>query len=168
MKGFIYLPVPKEFHSLYPPNGRLAGDDDTEPHVTLVYFPVLSKENIEKVNTICKKLGAETKPVATKFGKTFSFPATSDGLIPWVAEIESDDLHELHDLILQEIAKSGMNFKEKFPIYRPHTTLEYMQPGDKSNAKLPPHDFFLTEIIFHTKPDNTEEERDDKEKVRED
>lgn len=157
MKGYIYLPIPKEFHSLYPEGGREVAGDDSEPHVTLVYFPEIKDGWLEKLEAICEQRSKTTPPIEASFGRAFEFPANDEGLIPRVVGIESAELHKLHDEIIADIEKAGLDFKEKFPNYKPHTTLEYTTEKGTSDKELPDANFLLSEIRFHTKDEDEQD-----------
>jgi 2'-5' RNA ligase len=152
LKGYIYFPLPTHLHSLFPKEGRLAGGDESVPHITILYLPDLDEDEIEKVHLACEEFSKTLKPFTAIFGKTKSFPATDEGLIPWYASIESDRIGQARDWLMICLANQGLNPPVKFKDFIAHATLTYLESGESCDIQLPQEEFSLDKIEFNFSP----------------
>jgi 2'-5' RNA ligase len=102
------------------PEFHLTGEGrELRPHVTVVYG---FEDSDEEVSQSIKMLLARLGPISIELGDLGLFTGGKDGDVLYV-EVESPELHKLHDEIIQTF-----DVKNKFPVYKPHVTLAYLDP----------------------------------------
>ena len=151
MSGYCYFPLPGDLHYLFPKDGREVGGDDSDPHITLMYFPELQPGDIELIDQACRIFSKDMAPYKVKFGPTKSFPPTEEGLVPWYASIVGDELLGSRSKFIKVLNKLGMEPELRFPDYVPHATLEYLPPDEECEVELPAESFVLDSVEFNYK-----------------
>lgn len=133
---FIVLPdkLAKQFKSL-------GEHDDSKPHVTALYIGEVPKKKQDMLKKIIKAILKEQEPFELKLDdKVTYFDATehSDNCKVAKLNIISKDLHKFHDKLKKEISSAGIDIDDHFPDYKPHCTLEYMEPPkEKYDDNIP-------------------------------
>lgn len=110
------------------------------PHITVCYFPNLSKDTFEKVETIVKKAARSIGSFDVVVTESTTFPTPQDDkTYPHVALIKSQSLLDFHDDIVDQINLEypglvSLDFVHKN--FKPHVTLRYVEDaGEKSPVK---------------------------------
>jgi hypothetical protein len=92
---------------------------ECEAHITVLYG--LESDDVAAVQEAVTDFG----PVQVTLGKTSCFPASEGGHGDVLKiDVESPDLHRLHDLIKKQPHTSN------YPNYVPHLTIAYLWPGE--------------------------------------
>lgn len=127
---FALLPadIAKQFKSL--------GDhDDSKPHVTVLYVGKVPKGKRKLLQETVEKVINNWNPFEAKLDKNVSyFPATkhSDNCKIAKMKVLSKQLHKLHKELKEAVKEAGIKIDDHFPAYKPHVTLEYMEPPKES------------------------------------
>jgi cytidyltransferase-like protein len=129
------------------------GEPDPEAgfHVTLVYQKEWDAAERKKVAKIIKKVAMKMLPIRASIDGLGRFPASesSDGKDVIYARVESKELHEFRDTVMQAIEKAGLDNPQNFPVYKPHITMRYVDQGEKGSVKpVEADDFDFEELIF--------------------
>lgn len=121
----IAVPVPDEISQLFRAM-NIPGKQEPTDHITLFYFeddtnplslvravPLIQEEtrNLQPFDVTCKKI--------------ISFPEGDDGY-PIVGKIKSKSLKKLRKKISKLFDEHGIPYSKKFPKYKPHTTISYL------------------------------------------
>jgi DNA-directed RNA polymerase beta subunit len=94
------------------------GGRELSPHVTALYG--IEDEDVEKVQAALRGV----PPVRVTIGKLSAFARPESPFDVLKADVESEGLHGIHDLLKARLPNSYA-----WPDYRPHLTLAYMQKG---------------------------------------
>lgn len=119
-------------------------------HVTLFFFgDEVPIDKLAKITEITYGVTSGTKPFTVRTSQLTSFPAGDDGR-PIICRIESDALHDLRDKIRGALDQAGVEFSEKFPVWRPHVTLAYdTEPeGDFEEQRIPTIEWGAHELVL--------------------
>jgi len=112
---------------------QLRLDDQLEyaPHITVCYFPSLSKETFEQVHALALKAARAIGTFEVRVDGCTTFPTPQeDGTYPHVAVVKSQALMDYHDLVVDLLEHHhpglvSMDFVHKN--YNPHITLKYVE-----------------------------------------
>lgn len=149
--AFIGLAVPASTSRLFS-DIEVPGDKTPRDHqhVTLLYIgddvPIdVLTEAIKATFSVT----AQTRPFTVRTTRVASFPVNSDDkeAHPVIAHVESDDLHELRDHLVEAFNAAEIEFNNKFPTYRPHVTLAYA-PDAVEEFRIPTIEWGAHEIIL--------------------
>lgn len=134
----IFAVVPGDLAKGFPSLGE---HDKSKPHITVLYIGKVPKKHENLLEEIIKKVTKEYKPFKVELDDKVSyFPASkhSDGCKIAKLKIISKDLHKLHNKLKKAISDAGIEIDDHFPDYKPHVTLEYMEPGkEKYDGDFP-------------------------------
>jgi 2'-5' RNA ligase len=149
--AFVGLRVPHETARLL---GELEVAGDKEPvsnlHTTVLYLgkdvPV---EQIASSVTAIYEVTSKTKPFTVETSIVTSFPPNPDDGVPIIARIESEPLHQLQAALKAALKKHGVAFSDKYPEYKPHVTLAYLQDGEApADIQIPPVTWGVGEVVL--------------------
>lgn len=97
-------------------------------HITLLCFENnLPIDNIAKSLKSAYKIIKNIKPFKIKIKKIHNFPKRDNNPVPIIAEVESEDLHNLRKKIAKEFDKNKIPFSKVFKDFNPHITLAYAE-----------------------------------------
>lgn len=106
-------------------------EDLSGAHITLTYTP---KEDtsvgiLGRVLEVLVPILENTRPFPVYTSRVSVFEATShsDGRIPIICRVDSNELHVVRDKISKALDSNGIPYAKNFPIYKPHITLAYAQ-----------------------------------------
>ncbi len=100
------------------------GDREANLHIT-----VLNLGDDVPVTTIAKMMVAvytvasTVRPFTARTSLVSSFPG--DEVIPVIAKVESDEIHELWARLREVFDQTKLNYSKRFPKYSPHVTLSW-------------------------------------------
>ena len=140
----LYCEIPEKFHDLFPEDR--GGNDNSPPHITVLYIGDVPEENIDSIVKICADVAQKFTPIECEFGEVDTFPNGVYGVPHIVHIIASKELESLHHLLWGLIQKSGLDVEHRFT-YNPHTTLKYLPEGKKYNGKIPKGKFTVDSLI---------------------
>ena len=146
-KAGIFITLPKDLAKDCP---SLGVHDDSLRHITALFIGKISKKEVELVEAVIKQVLKEQKSFKVKLDDKVSyFPATesSDNCKVAKLKIISDDLHEFNKKLKEAIKAVGVEIEDKFPSYKPHLTLQYMEEGkEKYDGDLPKGSFVVDQV----------------------
>lgn len=96
--------------------GDNTGREDT-PHITILYGVVA-----QKPDEVAELLSEESAPIKATLGKVSLFDNDDYDVVK--IDVDSDDLHRLHDLLADNV-----EHESSFPEYKPHVTIAYVKKG---------------------------------------
>lgn len=147
--AFLGLAVPHETARLL---GGIEVPGKKEPvssfHVTLFYFGEgIDITVLTRIIGVTYGVTSDTKPFTVRTNRVASFPKGDDG-VPIICHIESDALHDLRDKIKAVYEAAGVDFSNKFPEYRPHTTLAYAEDEGFEEQRIPTVEWGAHELVL--------------------
>lgn len=129
----LFLPLPVDVARQFPDEGRSA-EDSSPVHTTLVYigdFPMeLESKLVTIVNNVCEKM----KPFTVKLGAPKKFK-NDDNQTILHSPITSKKLKSFHSKLKNVLVANQIPVSTKYPEYKPHVTIEYVNEGDKPKFK---------------------------------
>ncbi len=135
--AFLGIKVPHEIARLlaqvdYGAKGKPEPTDNY--HITLVYFgegvPI---EQITKAILTTYKVTSKTRPFTVQTSRVSTFPPHPDeGTVPVICRVDSTELHDLRAKLVKTYDDAGVSFDTTFPVYKPHLTLAYIDPGEEA------------------------------------
>lgn len=145
MRAFIYAPIPTKYHKFFP---RLrGGDDDSPPHITILYVGQVSKDDVKVIDSVMQEFAKEFPSIKCEFGEVKSFPAGEYG-VPWYVDIKAEPLLEkLHKRLWQALEEGGVVVEHSWPDFNPHATLKYLPEGEEYEGDTPEGSFSIDQIV---------------------
>lgn len=103
-------------------------------HITLCYFgedvPI---EQITKAILVTYKVTSKTRPFTVQTSHVSTFPPhPKEGTVPVICRVDSTELHDLRSKLVKAYDDAGVEFDKNFPVYKPHCTLAYIEPGEEA------------------------------------
>ncbi len=96
-------------------------------HITLCYLgkdvPIAM---LTKAIEATFKVVSSTRPFTVSVSKVTTFPVGDDG-VPVICPIDSEELHALRARLVDRFVEDGVEYNNKYPIYKPHVTLSYAE-----------------------------------------
>jgi hypothetical protein len=111
------------------------GEPIDQMHLTIAYLDQGMK-NPGEVKRIVDEVSKEFGPINAQVEKLTEFPESNDGDIPVVALVKGDQLEDLHQAVKAGLKGIGESVSERYD-FKPHVTLEYIQPGATFKGKDP-------------------------------
>lgn len=125
--AIVGIEVPLNIQTMLP----FADDLEYDPHITVAYFPSITKEEAKEVKTLIRRAADRVGSFSVRIDRATTFPTEqSDGSYPWVALVDSPMLLEFHDLLIDllEFHLPGLASLEfTHENFTPHTTLKYVE-----------------------------------------
>lgn len=100
-------------------------------HITLTYLPDQGRADVgDKLLTAVKQAVNKSSPLVLSHENLFSFENHGKGFpaivaVGAVSPAEPTALHDLKALIDHELKELGVEYSQKWPVFRPHITLGY-------------------------------------------
>jgi len=152
----VFIKLPKELAKQFPSLGE---HDDSTPHITTLYIGPIKECNEILVEEIVRRVAMEHEPFEiTLDDKVTYFPATkhSDDCKVAKMTIISDELKKLNKALKKAILNAKVDLVDSFPTYKPHTTLEYMEPPKKIyDGEVPSGSCMIHEVEIWNGDDHT-------------
>lgn len=137
-KAGVFMKLPRELAKQFPSLGKY---DDSVPHVTTLFIGLVPEEHEILLEEIVKRVAMEHDPFELALDEKVSyFPATkhSDDCKVAKLNVVSPGLKKLHKALKKAITGAKMHVDDHFPDYKPHVTLEYMDPPkEKYDTEIP-------------------------------
>jgi 2'-5' RNA ligase len=154
----VFVKWPKEIAKQFPSTSEF---DSSPPHITVLFIGEIPKKHKVVAKEIIKRVCMEFDPFEVKLDNKVSyFPATknSNGCKVAKLNIISKDLKKLNKRLRGELESAEIKVDNTFPVYKPHTTIEYMESGkEKYDGVIPSGSFVVGQVEIW--------DGDDKEKV---
>jgi 2'-5' RNA ligase len=126
----LFIPLPPELAKQYPIKGR-AGEDDSDPHMTLLYIGDVPEGQFDRLEQIVREELVRTGPFEIELLPPDEFTNQHDQRILH-SPIKSEFLTGLHDVIKQRLLDDGFKLKNPDRPFKGHVTIEYVDPGEES------------------------------------
>lgn len=124
--AFIGIKVPQEvaekLSTIEVPGER---SDPDEMHITLLYLGETSLANIIKAVAVVAAMAQKTKPFLIGCAFKTCFPENPDDGVPIIARVQSPTIMGLQEELKKLMKESGVEYKDKYPDFKPHVTLSY-------------------------------------------
>jgi len=99
-------------------------------HITVVYLgddtPI---ERIGELLPVLYDVTSKTLPFSVSTDLITTFPAGKDG-VPVIAKVRSPELHAFRAALCQAMDEAGIEYDNKFPVFKPHVTVAYAKDPD--------------------------------------
>ena len=120
-----------------------------DPHITVLYLgkdvPI---DRISEVLPVIYDVTSKTTPFSVSTNHVSSFPAGDDG-VPVIAKISSPPLHRFREALVEAFEGNDIPYDNKFPDYKPHTTLAYDPNKDaKVDIDIPEITWGANELVL--------------------
>lgn len=116
----------------------IPGDNQStsDMHITLVSLgDGIPVETLAKAMEACHSVTSKTSPFSLEVREISSFDPGNNGT-PIILPVESKELIELQSKILEALNEFGVEYSKKWPEFKPHVTLSYVE-GMKGEVSLP-------------------------------
>lgn len=123
----LFLPLPAGLAEQFP---SLGAEDDSPPHVTLLYVgEVPAERRAEFVETVTKALGREAGPIRAYLdGLDYFVHPHANRRVYYNRVRFSKDVAEIRDRVWLALEDAGFEVKHSFPLaFFPHVTLAYAE-----------------------------------------
>jgi len=134
----VFILLPKDMSKQFPSLGE---HDDSATHVTVLYIGDVPEKKQETVYGVVRDVIKDFSPIKLELDKKPTyFPATkhSDNCKIAKMAVVSKELHKLHKALKKALIEAGVEVDDHFPSYKPHVTLEYMEPPkEKFDGEVP-------------------------------
>jgi len=123
----LFFPLPASLASQYP---SLEPEDDSPPHVTLLYVGEVPKAREEEfVSVVTAALAHEPSPVLAALDEVDHFVHPHHNRQVFYSRVRfSRDVAELRDRVWLALEEAGFQVKHSFPLaFFPHVTLGYVE-----------------------------------------
>jgi 2'-5' RNA ligase len=130
----VMLTLPESLAAQFPKDR--GGDDDSVPHVTVLYVGSVDPAQADGMIEVIKRVCARHKPFDVYLGPVTYFSKGDHGY-PAVLKIHSDGLRSLQSNLKSSLLHAGYSLDDKWPIYKPHTTLQYVSEEGGYNGSVP-------------------------------
>lgn len=146
-KSGVFIRVPKRLAKDFP---SLGDHDNSEPHITALFVGFVPEKQEILFNEVVKRVAIEHEPFEVVFDDKVSYftPSKhSDGCRVAKLSIISDELIKLHKSLKKALKDAQIKIDDHFPSYKPHITLEYVEPPKKEyESNVPTGSFLVKEI----------------------
>jgi len=118
----LFFPLPKDLASQFPEKK----EDSSPQHVTFLYIGKVPKEREQEFLGVLETAFIELeKPVRAALGGVDSFVSPQHKVV--FSKIRfSKDLSRVRDRVKAALEDAGFEVADSFPLYVPHTTIEYL------------------------------------------
>lgn len=141
----LFIPLPSDLAKQYPPKGE--GNDNSPPHITLLYCGTVPEHMEDKMEEVCKQVCTNFKSFNVKIKKPRKFINDKNETIRH-SPIASLRLKRFHECMKEAFMQAGLPLSDKYPDYKPHITIEYIPQGQKSQYKeIKPQGQFKVEEV---------------------
>jgi len=130
----IFVPLPQDLAKMIPTDGR-EQEDSSPHHITVLYIGDLNPHFEGKLTNIIQNICSKMKPFKAKLGsKPRRFYNDKEQTVLHLP-VFSQKLKKLHHTFKDELLKNMIAVKDKYPEYKPHSTLEYVNEGERSKYR---------------------------------
>lgn len=124
----IFVPLPEDIARQFPLEGK-EKEDSSPSHVTVLYIGDLAdSDKQKKLIDVVQKTASVLNPFEVNLGKVEEFVNDKNQKVTH-SSVEGKDLHKLHNILKGVFKLIGIPFSDKYPEYKPHVTIEYIDEG---------------------------------------
>lgn len=121
----LFIMLPDNIAKQFPADGR-EGKDASPQHITFFYLGDIEKGEQEKYLDFVKKAAAVVPPFSVKLGEVTTFENDKEETILH-NPVEGPGLFKANSFFEKVFKQYKMKYSDKFPEYKPHTTIEYVE-----------------------------------------
>ena len=121
----IFSVLPKELADQFPPK---QGHDNSPPHVTICYIGDIPLIWENKVVAVVEAVCSKFRPFTVRLGSPKKL-INPKGEEVFYSPVKSKKLYDFHDYLKQTLLLNQIPVDSKFPEYKPHVTIEYVEQG---------------------------------------
>lgn len=125
----LFILVPEHIAAQFPADGK-EGEDSSPPHVTLLYIGTLPSSFEARMCEVVKEVVENFKSFDVYLGDVKKF-VNDDMQKVFHSPVKSRKLQSLHEELKDAFKKNQLPFSTKYPEFKPHITIEYVDPGEK-------------------------------------
>lgn len=140
----VFLPVPADLG--FPQ----VGDHDDDPHVTVLYIGAVPDGQRELLVKKVQEVVGGHPPLQLRLDEAVSyFPPSesSDGKRVAKLGVQCPALADLHAELWEQIEEAGIKVEHSFPDFKPHVTLDYIEPGTSYAGEAPTGGSWITNAM---------------------
>lgn len=134
--AFVYFELPDSAKAAFTADNRAKYGDNEPPHVTVVYLPGLSDEELLMATRAIELLEKAVYPIEIEFGNLSLF-SLDESSVAWYVEITSDRLHRFREAVCNLFERLQIHVSDSYANYIPHATLAYGSEGDIYIGEVP-------------------------------
>ena len=123
----LFIAVPDHIAAQFK-NDAKSKEDTSPAHITLLYIGNLPAMFEEKLSEVVEAVCGDFKSFDVKLGKVRKF-TNAEGQKVFHSPIKSNKLQKLHEKLKIEFQFAQLPFSLKYPKFKPHITIEYVDPG---------------------------------------
>ena len=143
----IFAILPKNLAIQFPEDGR-AGEDSSPVHVTVLYVGDVPFHLEEKIKNIAHSVCEKVKPFNVKLSKPKKFINDKQQTIVH-SPVKSNKLNNFHDELKNAFRSKLISVDSKFPEFKPHVTIRYINPDDRNKYDDPkPEGEWMVESVW--------------------
>lgn len=124
----IFVTIPSNLAKQFPDDGK-EEEDSSPPHITVLFVGDMPLQLEDKLKKTVKSVCDQFKPFVAKIAKPRKFVNDKNQTIIH-SPIKSKKLHKFHDELKKQLLKNQIPVDSKFPEYKPHITIEYIEKGE--------------------------------------
>lgn len=133
----LFIPLPRYLARQYPIDGR-KGEDKSPPHLTFCYLGDFDDAKKDELVATLNRMMPAVPPLELKLDNVTTFQNDDDQTIVH-NPVSGQNLHAAHYAVKNALARRGFQPDDKFSEYKPHVTIEYVDPGNEPRyGKLQP------------------------------
>jgi 2'-5' RNA ligase len=122
----LFIQVPEHIACQFPPK---PGEDSSPPHITLLYIGNLPPSFEAKLDEVVGNVCENFKRFTVKLGSVKRFINDEQQKV-YHSPVISKRLQVLHKTLLTEFQFGQLPYSTKYPEFKPHITIEYVNPGE--------------------------------------
>lgn len=142
----VMVPVPPQIWD------QKVGKHKDDPHVTVLYVGEVEPERKDDVLSIVQEAMAGSPPITMTMDDEVSyFPPSesSDGRKVAKMGMSCPGLEEIRDTIWKNLEAAGIDVANSFPEFKPHITLDYIEPGTEYAGESPTGSWTADHLELH-------------------
>lgn len=130
----VFTPLPPELAKKFPD----LSEDDSVPHITVLYLGDQTKADEKKILKAAKAVAKEFKSFECKLNGLGYFDKNKNGQKIAFTKVVSKALHNLREKLVKMMKAEGVKWKDSYPGYKPHVTLQYLDdPSQEFDGEVP-------------------------------
>jgi len=138
----LFIRLPDDLAKQFPRGGR--GDDESPPHLTLLYYGDADPVGVEKFGDAVRPVLLSSPSMRLRLGPVASFK-NQDGQTVRHCPVYGKGLQRLFDALKKALAVAGDGWKPTYSSFKPHVTLEYVEPGEEPRISSSPKGEWIAE-----------------------
>jgi len=138
--------LPKEWHKFFPKDR--GGSDTSAPHCTVLYVGKLDPDRQDEFLDVIKSVVKRYSPFNASIGPLTYFDEGKHGF-PAVCQVFSKQIRQLQSDLKSTLKHRGFPVEDKWGIYKPHTTLQYVSERGGYNGTVPNGTWMIDSIDIY-------------------